>query len=162
MQGLIEELTAESQRRLSDDNLKAPAIYLLIFGLQRYRILRRNDDGFSFSMDQDAKPQPDKQFAEILREGPPVGIHTVIWSDTLAAVERTLDRQSVREFDNRVLFQMSAADSSNLIDSPVANNLGYHRALFYSDEQGILEKFRPYAPPEKAYFQQVQEDLQSR
>ncbi|MCP4711264.1 MAG: cell division protein FtsK [Planctomycetes bacterium] len=159
---IIEELATESQRRLTDDDLKAPAIYLLIYGLQRYRILRRNDDSFSFSMDQDARPQPDKQFAEILREGPPVGVHTVIWSDTLAAVERTLDRQTVREFDNRVLFQMSAADSSNLIDSPVANHLGYHRALFYSDEQGILEKFRPYAPPEKPYLQLLNQTLKNR
>jgi len=31
----------------------------------------------------------------------------------------------MREFDNRVLFQMSAADSSNLIDSPIANKLGF-------------------------------------
>jgi len=158
----IEELAAETQRRLTDNDLKAPAIYLLIFGLQRYRVLRRSDDGFSFSMEQDAKPQPDKQLAEILREGPPVGVHTIIWSDTLAAVERTFDRQTLREFDNRVLFQMSAADSSNLIDSPLANNLGYHRALFYSDEQGILEKFRPYAPPEKPYLQLLQQSLKQK
>ena len=51
-----------------------------------------------------------------------------------AAVERTLDRASLREFDNRVLFQMSASDSSNLIDSPLANKLGANRALAYSEE----------------------------
>jgi len=47
----------------------------------------------------------------------------------------------------RVLFQMSGNDSSALIDSPAANRLGYHRALFVSEEQGRLEKFRPYALP---------------
>jgi hypothetical protein len=40
---------------------------------------------------------------------------------------------------------MNSGDSSNLIDSPAAANLGQSRALFYSEEQGVLEKFRPYA-----------------
>ena len=39
---------------------------------------------------------------------------------------------------------MSAADSSNLIDSPAANKLGFYRGLLYSEEQGTMEKFRPY------------------
>jgi len=40
---------------------------------------------------------------------------------------------------------MSAADSSNLIDSPAANRLGLYRALLHSEEMGLLEQFRPYA-----------------
>ena len=51
----------------------------------------------------------------------------------------------MREFDYRVLFQMSSADSSQLIDTPLANQLGFQRTLFYSEDQGLLEKFRPYA-----------------
>jgi hypothetical protein len=68
----------------------------------------------------------------------------------------------MREFDNRILFQMSANDSSNLIDSPMANKLGVHRALAYSEEQGIMEKFRPYALPSKDYLAQVTTHLKSR
>ena len=79
------------------------------------------------------------------------------WADTPIAVERTLDRGAMREFDNRVLFQMSAADSSNLIDSPAANKLGFHRALHYSEEQGLMEKFRPYAPPTAEWLAEVKE-----
>ena len=30
----------------------------------------------------------------------------------------------MREFDNRILFQMSSNDSSTLIDTPVASKLG--------------------------------------
>src|SRR5262249_15366998 len=61
--------------------------------------------------------------------------------------QRTLERQTMREFELRVLFQMSAADSSNLIDSPLASKLGAHRALFQSEEEGRLEEFRPYCWP---------------
>jgi hypothetical protein len=150
----INEMAAETQRRYQNDILDAECIYFLIFGLHRYRILRRNEDDFGFSMDKESKPQPDKQLAEILREGPSVGIHTLVWADTLTTVERAFDRQTMREFDNRVLFQMSAADSSNLIDSPAANRLGHHRALFYSEEQGIIERFRPYAPVDVNWLKQ--------
>jgi hypothetical protein len=74
-----------------------------------------------------------------------VGIHFIAWIDTATALDRALDRTAMREFDHRVLFQMSATDSSNLIDSPAANKLGANRALSYSEEQGSMEKFRPYA-----------------
>ena len=103
-------------------------------------------EGRRFSVSSDEKAESaDKQFAEILREGPALGMHILTWSDMLNTAERTFDRQSLREFDHRVLLQMSAGDSSNLIDSPAANQLGFHRALYYSEENGVLEKFRPYA-----------------
>jgi len=78
-------------------------------------------------------------------------MHIITWCDTPASVERTLDRGSMREFDNRVLFQMSANDSSNLIDSPAANKLGMFRALVFSEEQGFMEKFRPYGLGDKEW-----------
>ena len=65
----------------------------------------------------------------------------------------------MREFDNRVLFQMSANDSSNLIDSPAANKLGMFRALAYSEEQGTIEKFRPYALMPQEYLDLVKQRL---
>ncbi|MBN1766294.1 MAG: DUF87 domain-containing protein, partial [Sedimentisphaerales bacterium] len=143
---VIAKLTEETQRRLQAELLNEPPVFLMIYGLQRYRVLRRNEDEFGFSMEQNDTPRPDRQLVEILREGPAVGIHTIIWADTLSTFERTFERQMLREFDFRVLFQMSAADSSNLIDTPIANQLGFHRALFYSEEHGQIEKFRPYAP----------------
>jgi DNA segregation ATPase FtsK/SpoIIIE, S-DNA-T family len=97
-----------------------------------------------------------------LRDGPAVGIHTLIWIDSPASLDRTVDRQSMREFDHRVLFQMSASDSSNLIDSPIANQLGFHRALYFSEEQGVLEKFRPYALPPADWVAQVKARLGGR
>ena len=138
-------------------------MYLLLFGLQRYRLLRRQEDDFSFSRGEEAAaPKPDKQFAELLSEGPGLGVHSIIWADTPITVERTLDRSSMRQFDHRVLFQMSAADSSNLIDSPLANRLGAHRALLYSEEQGTFEKFRPYEVPDEAWLGFLAEHLKNR
>jgi DNA segregation ATPase FtsK/SpoIIIE, S-DNA-T family len=50
----------------------------------------------------------------------------------------------LRECTQRILFQMSATDSSHLIDSPLAARLGRNRALFSREEQEQPEKFRPY------------------
>jgi hypothetical protein len=159
----IAELAAEAQKRIEQEPGSEPTLYLIIHGLQRYRMLRRREDSFSFSAsDEQAAPATDRQFAELLREGPPVGIHVLVWSDTLATLERTLDRQSLREFDNRVLFQMSSADSSNLIDSPEANRLGLYRALFFSEERGLLEKFRPYGDMDPDWLEHVRQSMEHK
>ena len=84
-------------------------------------------------------------------------MHVFAWCDTPGSVERTIDRGSMREFDNRVLFQMSANDSSNLIDNPAANKLGMFRALVFSEEQGVMEKFRPYGLGAKEWWEFVRE-----
>jgi hypothetical protein len=161
----IDRLHQEMRRRHDEQTPgAAPPIFLFVYGLQRYRALRRDEDSsFSFSTsDEPKKAEPGKQFAELLRDGPPVGIHIITWIDTPAAIERTLDRASLREFDHRVLFQMSAADSSNLIDSPLANKLGFFRALSYSEEQGVVEKFRPYALPSKDFVAAIAKKLSAR
>ncbi len=105
-------------------------IYLFLYNLGRFRELRKEDD-FGFSSGDDGKPpSPAQQFATILREGPPLGIHTLIWCDTYSNVARMLDRQNMQDFEMRVLFQMNANDSSSLMDSPEASRLGVHRAIF--------------------------------
>ena len=68
----------------------------------------------------------------------------------------------MREFDHSVLFQMSANDSSNLIDSPAGNKLGMFRALAYSEEQGIFEKFRPYGLADRAWLEFLREKFGKR
>ena len=125
------------------DDPGRPRRFLLIHQLQRYRALRRNEDDFSFGASE-GPPSPDKMLAGIVREGPASGVHVVVACDTLASLQRAFDRNALREFDWKVLFQMSPADSSSLIDSPAASRLGNNRGLLHSEELGLLEKFRPY------------------
>jgi DNA segregation ATPase FtsK/SpoIIIE, S-DNA-T family len=153
--GLLAEVAAEVEKRTAPDAPDphhAPPIFLFIAGLQRFRDLRRTDD-FSFS--EEAKQAPAALFSRILAEGPPVGIHTIVWCDTVTNVDRMLDRAALREFDTRILFQMSQNDSTQLIDTPVAAALGRHRAILSRAEQGILEKFRPYSPPDTQWLDSV-------
>jgi hypothetical protein len=159
----IAALAEEVERRQAADAGEAPRLYLLIYDLQRYRELRKADDDFGFSrLGEDKPASPAKQLATILREGPPVGVHTIVWCDSLNNLNRSFDRQGLREFEIRVLFQMSANDSSTLIDSPAASKLGEHRALFFSEEEGKLEKFRPYAYPDDDWLNSVRRQLRGR
>ena len=139
----ITSLAQEVERRLAGAEHTAEPIFLVIYNLARFRDLKKSDDyGFD---DQDAGVG--KQLATILREGPPLGVHALVWCDSYNNVNRWLDRQTLRDFELRVLFQMSATDSSNLMDSPAASRLGPHMSLFYSEEQGQAEKLRPYGLP---------------
>ena len=122
------------------------AAYVFAFGLQRLRMLRREDD-YSVSFGEDAETSSGEHFAEILTDGPPRHVHTIIWCDTVPNLQRTLTRRAMREFDVRVLFQMSASDSSELIESSAANRLGLNSALMAVESLGTFEKFRPYAIP---------------
>ena len=56
---------------------------------------------------------------------------------------------------------MSAADSTNLLDTPAASRLRQHRGLFYSDDLGTQEKFRPYGPPSAEWLARVRSALTS-
>ena len=104
--------SSAARRAPSDD--QAP-IYIFIYDIQRFRDMRKSDDDFGYSRyDEDKPVPPSKLFGDVLRDGPPVGIHTIIWCDSVNNMNRTLDRQGMKEFENRILFQMSANDSSTL------------------------------------------------
>jgi S-DNA-T family DNA segregation ATPase FtsK/SpoIIIE len=158
----LTQLSDIMQQRLDADQADAPAVYIFLFGLQRFRSLARREDDFSFGGSDEETSSPDKQFKELLRQGPLVGMHIITWCDTPNALDRMVDRQTMREFDTRVLFQMSATDSSNLVDSPMASKLGFYRVLFSSEEQGLLEKFRPYSMPDKAWLEWAAKQLGDR
>jgi len=170
---IINTLAEEVQRRIeAEENFSLnqtaenQSIYLLIYGLQRARDLRQEDSygggfggGYGGSYDDDPPPSPAQQFPTILRDGPEVGIHTIVWCDTVTNLNRRLNREALREFVMRIAFQMSADDSTNLIDSPAASKIGANRALFYDEEENRLEKFRPYGLPSKEWLEWASKQL---
>jgi energy-coupling factor transporter ATP-binding protein EcfA2 len=159
----INELANEVARRQEAGAEQDAPRFLLIFNLPRFRDLRRADDDFSFSGFSDDKPPATaRQFMTVLRDGPAVGVHTLLWCDTYSNVSRWFDRQLLRDLDQRVLFQMSATDSANLMDSPAASRLGSHRAILYSEEQGRAEKFRPFGLPSAEWLAWVRQQLERR
>ncbi len=162
VEDVIAVLVSDAERRGELDQPDPESILVLIYALQRFSTLRRTEDLFGLMPTDQARQAADQQFRQLLQTGPAIGIHFMVWVDTLANLERTIDRQTLREFDWRILFQMGAADSSNLIDSPAANQLGLYRALLYSQEQGTLERFRPYATIDQQWLHHVGQSLSSK
>ena len=126
-------------------------VVLFIPNLHRHRKLRHEDD-YSFSLDAEAEAKPSDSLQEIILEGPPWGYHLVTSLDSYNNVTRTLGRKAAGEFEKKVLFQMSAADSASLIDTGKASELGLNRALLYDEAAGTIEIFRPYTMPGMEWF----------
>lgn len=151
------ELGNELTSRQGDESASAtaPSVFVLVNGLQRQKKLRYEED-FSFSLDDDAGgDNPGTVLNNLITEGPALGMHVIATCDTYNNLNRALSRKALSEFEMRVLFQMSANDSASLIDSPKASGLGLHRALFYNEQEGYLETFRPYAQPDREWFEEA-------
>lgn len=158
---VMEELDAEMKRRGGDEEAAAEggSIYVLVYGLSKFKKLKGEDD-FDFSFDaEEKKVNPGAVFGELISEGPSLGLHVIVTVDTFNNVNRFIGRKGLSEFEMRVLFQMSANDSASLADTPDGSNLGLHRALFYNEHEGYLETFRPYALPDNAWVEEVEELL---
>ncbi len=156
------DLAAEVQRRLDGQILDAESVFVVIRDLGRFRDMRRNENDFGFSMSGDQAATPAQNLVTILKDGPTVGIHAIVWCDSLTNLQRTFERGTLKEFELRVLFQMSGTDSSQLVESPVAGRLGEQRALYVQEETGTLEKFRPYQFPSDEWLAEVSSKLRAR
>jgi len=161
---LLAEVAQEVERRQTSDdpNRQTGAVYLFISDLGRFRDLRRDESDMGFSFREEKSLSPAQLLSIILRDGPAVGVYTLAWCDSFTAVQRSFDRQSLREFALRVLMQMSANDSSHLIDSPIASKLGPNVSIYHNEEEGRLEKFRPYAWPPLDWLATVQQRFNLR
>lgn len=157
---VLAELAAELERRQKGETTDRSVRFLMVFGVHRFRELRKAEDDFGFGRrGVEREVTPAERFATLLRDGPPLGIHVVVWCDSLTNLNRVFDRSQLREFAMRVLFQMSPTDSSTLMDSPAAARLGRNRALFLQEDVERPEKFRPYAFPSAEWVEQAIEKL---
>lgn len=158
------ELGLLVNQRLEEGKAAGPTVYFLLLGLHRARDLRLEESSLSFSFGEEKGLALPDQFANLLREGPEVGIHFLAWCDTYTSLRRVVDRRRLGEFALRVAGPMSSEDSVNFLDDPAASRLDKpHRLLFYDEERpGYLEKFRPYALPERAWLKAAAEKLRTR
>lgn len=115
------------------------------------RVLVINGLGKARDLDPDDYSEEGQQLVgalrTILRDGPDVGVHTVVWADSLATAERRLARLE-REFGARVLFRMGVEDSLRLADSQVANELREREAVLVDMDRGTMVKFQPFESPD--------------
>ena len=144
---VLRELWDLLQSREGDAEQRDPWI-LCIRNLGQFRELRRDEDDFGMAGFGAAKElNTAGRLGDLIRRGPAVGLHVMIWSDTYANAVRWLSSSLLREFDSRVAFRLNQTDSSSLIDTPAAAMLGQGRAILYRDRTGTATPFRPFCWP---------------
>jgi energy-coupling factor transporter ATP-binding protein EcfA2 len=140
---VMQQVHSELVRRLENPAEVHPPLLFCVANLGRFRELRKSDD-YAFG-ESSENVKPDAIFSELLRDGPSVGIHVWVWADGVGTVSRWISRQSLRDFEIRILMQMSSNDSNQLIDSNAANRLEPYVALLQDDVDGKPIKFRPFS-----------------
>jgi hypothetical protein len=165
LQNVLGELSSLVKDRSESGSKVDSSHYLILLGMHRARDLRQ--DGYSGGLsnwDTDSKPDLASQFATILRDGPECGVHVLAWCDSYANLERIMDHRLITEFGTRVVGQMSNSDSHRLVDDEAAAQIDRpHRLIKYDEEHvGVLETFRPYALPSRAWLENVGAILSKR
>ena len=162
VEGTMAELTAGLEKQIEAGQTGAKVtVGFSINGIQQRFKKLRYDENLEFSVDASAAAHPSAQLNRLATDGPNTGFHVICAADNVNNVNRYLSRKALGEFDLRVLFQMSANDSALLIDSPKAGNLGLHRAIFYNEQEGYMETFRPYAMPDGGWLEQTGEGTEA-
>lgn len=123
-----------------------PPRLLVIDSLDRFRDLRQ-DDQFQFALNEEAQQVPAAKLQAILKDGPAVGIFTVINIASAETLSRWLPRQSQRDLELRLVGPVNAADSSLLLDTPLASELAAATMVLFDESSGQLTKFRLCDPP---------------
>ncbi len=137
----------------SDDNSQ---IFLAIRNLGQFRSLRRDDDDFGLgSFGASKEITTATRLSDLIKKGPLVGIHVLIWSDTFSNALRWLSTSLLREFDSRIAFRLNQTDSASLIDTPAAASLTQGRAILYRDQTGTADRFRPFGWPSEAWLRSI-------
>lgn len=154
---VVAELSAElSTREAAGAGPDSPTIVLAIRNIGQFRSLRRDEDDFGMSgFGATKSATPASQLGDLIRKGPLVGIHVIVWSDTFSNAMRWLSNSLLREFDSRIAFRLNQTDSSSLIDTPAAASLSPGRAILYRDQTGAADRFRPFSWPSQQWLATV-------
>ncbi len=146
---LVERLDKVVTKRAAQSGVPSPEIFFVIFGAQRWRELRSSDPYMQTDLS--------KALTHVAQEGPDVGVHLLVWLDSLANFERAFRRQGLEFFDLRAAMLLPQNDAMNFLENPSASKLSPNRAVFRSQEweAGRLEKFKPYALPDAQTLEQM-------
>ena len=134
-----------------DDAPDQKPIVAVIDPLDRFRDFRQ-EDTFNFSLDSAGVDGESGAAAlcSVLRDGPNANVFVILVCNGAETMSRWLPRASQHDLELRLLGRMNAADSSSLVDSPIASELTAATTLLYDDADGSIIKFRQCELPDAA------------
>lgn len=145
-------LAAIVDERLHLHDYAAPPMILAIHGLHRAR-------EFDTAADFDEGSESGL-LKKVARDGPEVGVHTLVWVDKKTSVDRRLSYEVLREFALRLCGPTSREDSLSLIDSDEAVSLHAGHAIFDDHDQSRRHRVRVFASPPPSWARHLLDGAQ--
>ncbi len=153
----LTEIWNNLHARQDDPAAAETPLIVVINDISRLRDLRKSDDDYGFGGFGGGAPVPpsvSKMLNEILRDGPPVGIHTIFWTDSALSMQNCTERTAINEFGTIVIYQTTAADSTHFLDNNGATRLQRWQALLVRPVESETIKIRPYGLLDQGQWQQ--------
>ena len=140
--------------RMNSDNSNFNEVFLILLEPQRAIELRDEQQDFSFTSIPNKEGTLNDTLKLLINEGPELGIHVIACFDSYSSFEKVFSRGNLQFFSMRVIGVMNSEDSERLIDSSEGSKIDKaNRLIYYDDDRpGLLEKFRPFDLPTKAYI----------
>jgi hypothetical protein len=116
---------------------------LIILGVHKLSDLKTDS---STAARPTVPPSPAANFAQLLRNGPELGIHFVCSTNDITNFVRNVDpqRRIISDFNHRVGFQMSDENSATMFGTRVAANLGDKKGVYQDKNENKISRFRPF------------------
>ncbi len=146
---LIEELAAEVQDRVDQDDAFRPARLAFLFGIHRAREL----DAEVGSLDADAELSD--ALERLMRDGPEVGVHVWLWANTVNGASRRLSPRMIRECSWRIAGKMSPDDSLSFIGTEQAGEIRDRQLVLSNDDVGIATRAMSFSAPSGSWLNDV-------
>lgn len=143
---LVQAYAAEVSDRVEQDDARREARLLFLFGVHRAREL----DADLGSLDVDADLV--ERLEIVMRDGPDVGVHVWMWSDSVNGVSRRLTPRMMREVGWRIAGKMSGDDSDTFIGTSQAKDLRDSQLVIANDDRGTSTRVTAYAPPSRTWI----------
>ena len=141
------QLCEEIGKRENHPDQQHSAILVVVDPVERFRDFRQ-DESFSFSLDDAAGLRGPVAFQKLLSDGPSHGVFALVICGGAETLSRWLPRTNQHDLELRILGQLSSNDSSFLIDSPAASDLSAATMLLYDNADGTLAKYRTCTIPD--------------
>lgn len=146
---VLDSYVAEVSERLDQDDPHREARLLFLFGVHRARDL----DAEIGSLDVDTDLV--EKLEQVMRDGPEVGVHVWLWSDSVSGASRRLTPRMMREIGWRVAGKMSSDDSHTFIGGGQASDLRESQLILSNDDRGISTRVTAYSPPSRGWLATV-------
>ncbi|WP_029088438.1 FtsK/SpoIIIE domain-containing protein [Brevibacterium album] len=138
---VLGELAEELTRRQEEFDRNARTEVLMLHGVHRARDL---DSTVYVPHDPEAAAPPTQTLEALLRDGPEVGIHTILWADTVPNLLRSITRDSAKDIAHRFFTAMSPEDLASYTGAHGAFTLRENQMAYVNTDTQESEKFSPY------------------